>query len=181
MIKAIIMDVDGVIVGKTQGVNFPLPNNKIIQALKDLQKKHIPVVLCTAKFNYAIRDIILKAELRNPHITDGGALIIDPLENKVIKEHVIANTLVEKIVEKAVGEGFYTEVYGANEYYLQKNHVNEFTDKRIRILQKKHIEIDSLLSVIKNIDVIKVTIFVHNQYDKNRVEELLKQFEKEIH
>lgn len=50
MIKAIIADVDGVIVGNRRGVNFPLPNKVVMQKLKDLHKKGIPIVLCTEPF-----------------------------------------------------------------------------------------------------------------------------------
>ena len=51
MIKAIITDIDGVIVGKKHGVNFPLPNDDVIQKLKNLHKTGFPIVLCTAKLS----------------------------------------------------------------------------------------------------------------------------------
>ena len=97
MIKAIICDVDGVIVGKKHGVNFPLPNDLVIQRLKALHTKGIPVVFCTGKFQHGIFELVRKANLRNPHITDGGALIINPLDNKIVKEHNLTQNLVQKI------------------------------------------------------------------------------------
>lgn len=81
MIKAIITDVDGVIVGDKKGVNFPLPNERVIERLKAIKKSGIPVILCTGKPTYATEDIIRKAELDNPHITDAGAFIYNPLQN----------------------------------------------------------------------------------------------------
>jgi HAD superfamily hydrolase (TIGR01484 family) len=180
-IKAIIMDVDGVIVGKTQGVNFPLPNKKIITVLKDLQKKNIPVVLCTAKFSHAIKEIIFQANLRNPHITDGGALVIDPLDNKIVKKHVLDNKLVKELVEKCIAHGFYTELFGVDEYYLQKNQISEFTEKRIRILQKEHKGVDSLIEKIDTIEVIKMINFAHTDADKMEIDKLLTPFKDRIH
>src|SRR5260221_3580759 len=134
MIKAIVTDVDGVIVGDKHGVNFPLPNSVISEKLKALHKHGMPIILCTAKFNYSIKDIIQQADLRNPHITDAGALIIDPLNDKIIKKAVFDKALARSIVEKLISNGFYTEVYGIEAYYLQKDHVSEFTEKRIKIL-----------------------------------------------
>ncbi len=49
MVKLIITDVDGVIVGHKVGVNFPYPSQKVIEALKEV-KLSIPVVLCTGKY-----------------------------------------------------------------------------------------------------------------------------------
>ena len=181
MIKAIIIDVDGVIVGKTHGVNFPLPNKKIINALKNLQRRNIPVVLCTAKFNYAVKEIITQADLRNPHITDGGALIIDPLDNKIIKMHLFEKPLVHNIIENAIAQGIYTEMYGVNDYYLQKDHVNGFTNKRIKILQKEHITVNSLKDKINDVDVIKIINFAHTQEEKEKIIKILTPYQDKIH
>ena len=181
MIKAIITDIDGVIVGNKQGINFPLPNTKIINVLHALQQKGIPVVVCTAKFNHAVKKIILQADLRNPHITDGGALIIDPLADAIIKKYVFENALARELVERFIAEKIYTEVYGATEYYLQKNHISAFTKKRIQILQKKHITVDSLIDRIANVEVIKIINFAHSSAEKEKIEKILSPYKERIH
>ncbi|HUQ85673.1 MAG TPA: HAD hydrolase family protein [Candidatus Limnocylindrales bacterium] len=61
MIKAIITDVDGVIIGEKIGYNSPHPHSAVLSALKDIRGKGIPVALCTAKPYYAILDIIKDA------------------------------------------------------------------------------------------------------------------------
>lgn len=176
MIKAIITDIDGVIVGKNPDVNFPLPNKKVINTLRKLHNRGIAVVICTAKFNHAVKEIIIKAGLRNPHITDGGALIIDPLENKIIKKHIFTKGVVSELVKEFVTHNIYTEVYGAEDYYLQENHIGEFTEKRIRILQKKQITVKSLVEQVDKIDVIKIINFAHNENDKKQIESILQPF-----
>ncbi|HVA97162.1 MAG TPA: HAD family hydrolase [Candidatus Acidoferrales bacterium] len=181
MIQAVIMDVDGVIVGKKSGINFPLPNVLVIKALRRLNEKGIPVILCTAKFNHAVKEIIIQAELRNPHITDGGALIIDPLNEKIVKKHVFPKDLARTIVEQVLSQNFYTEVYGVNDYYLQKDHIGKFTEKRIKILQKEHTAVDSLLDKIDEIEVIKIINFAHTSEDRLQINKLLDQFSEKIH
>ncbi|MCL4365842.1 hypothetical protein M1437_01295 [Patescibacteria group bacterium] len=43
MVKLIVLDVDGVIVGHKPGINFPYPNQKVIETLKAVCQKGIPV------------------------------------------------------------------------------------------------------------------------------------------
>lgn len=181
VIKAIISDVDGVMVGKQQGVNFPLPDPLVINRIKDLRTKQIPFILCTAKFNFAILEIITKADLQNPHITDGGALIIDPLNHQVIKKHVFPKKLAERIVSACINNHLYIECYGAKDYVIQKNQISMFTEKRIAILQKKHKAVPSLAKHATHVDVIKIIAFADHEQDKRRVEKALHPFIRDIH
>src|SRR5579863_4377412 len=181
MLKAIVTDVDGVIIGKKQGVNFPLPNNTIIKALRDLHKKGIPIVLCTAKSSHVIKKIAKQADLRNPHISDAGALITNPINNEIIKKRVFDNELKRNIIEEVLSHNFYTEVYGVEEYYLQKNHISEFTEKRIQVLQKHPITFDSLLHKIDELEVIKIKVFAHNHEEKEKIATILEQFNEKAY
>ena len=79
MVQAVILDVDGVIVGGKEGFNFANPHAEIVPSFKTIHEKGMPLVLCTGKFVYAIKDFVIAAHLDNPHIADGGAIIIDPV------------------------------------------------------------------------------------------------------
>ena len=86
MIRGIILDIDGVIVGEKIGFNSPYPHPDVIQKLKSLREKWIVVSLCTAKPHFSIQKIIVDAGLNNLHITNGGGVIIDPINNVVLKK-----------------------------------------------------------------------------------------------
>ena len=88
-IKGIILDVDGVIVGEKIGFNSPNPNIHVINKLKEIRKKGTPISLCTAKPHFSIGKIIKEAELNNYHIADGGSVIINPIDNTIVKKHVM--------------------------------------------------------------------------------------------
>jgi hydroxymethylpyrimidine pyrophosphatase-like HAD family hydrolase len=88
-IKAIILDVDGVIIGEKVGFNSPYPNEIVTNAMKTIQNSGIPISLCTAKPHFAIDKIIQDSDLDNVHITDGGGVIIDPIKNIVLKKNII--------------------------------------------------------------------------------------------
>ncbi|MBW3569041.1 HAD hydrolase family protein [Candidatus Parcubacteria bacterium] len=120
-IKAIITDVDGVMVGKTEGIDFPLPRKNVIDRLKKISKDDIPVVLCTAKFGDSVKQIVIEADLHNPHITDGGALIIDYVGNTTIKSHLLNNKIVNQFTEETLNYDIYTEIYTPISYFVQKS------------------------------------------------------------
>lgn len=181
MIKAIITDVDGVIVGDKNGVNFPLPNERVIERLKAIKKSGIPVILCTGKPTYATEDIIRKAELDNPHITDAGAFIYNPLQNQIIKEHTIAKDLSTRIGEISLKNNFYLEIHTSKGYYVQKDQVYELTDTRISILQKEPFLVDSLLEIIPTLDIIKILAFTKTDTEKSQLETILDPFNDAIH
>ncbi len=49
MINAIILDIDGVIVGEKIGFNSPNPHPDVLKALPNVREKDIPIILCSAK------------------------------------------------------------------------------------------------------------------------------------
>jgi hydroxymethylpyrimidine pyrophosphatase-like HAD family hydrolase len=176
MVKGIILDVDGVIVGDKPGLNFPSPNDDVIDALAKLHAKGMPIVLCTAKFGYAIIDIIKNANLNNPHVTDGGALVINPLEGEIIKEHVIDKELVLEIISECLKQDIYTEIYTPDEFFMQKNQVDDFTQKRIRILQKQPTVVETLSVVATRQDIIKILCFAREDHEVEILSELARKF-----
>ncbi len=165
MVKGIILDVDGVIVGDKPGVNFPYPNGDVIDALYKLHEKGMPIILCTAKFGYAIIDIIKKANLNNPHVTDGGALVINPLEGQIIREHVLEKDVLLELVSKCLSRDIYVELYVPDSYFMDKSQVSEFTKKRIEILQKEPTIVESLSLVASQKDIIKILCFAREDHE----------------
>lgn len=179
MIKALILDVDGVIVGKKSGFNFPNPHEKVIKALKAIRSNGIPVILCTGKFNYAIKEIIHLANLANPHIADGGSLIIDPINNIIIKKAIIPGKIAEEIIKDFQSHKIFTEIYSPEDYFMEKNQDSEIIKKREAILQKKGRIVDSFSDL--DIDnIIKILLVLKNAEEKERVKKALEKFKDEI-
>lgn len=160
MIKLIVLDVDGVIVGHKVGVNFPYPNPKVISALKEIRQKEIPVVLCSGKYYHAIEPIILQAELRNPHIVNSGSMIVDPLGSKTIRTFTLEKNIVSGIIKTCLENNIYIEAYSQDEYFIQKSQVSDFTSKRLLILQKDALVVDSLLDAVSDKEIIRLVPIV---------------------
>ena len=171
-IKGIILDVDGVIVGEKIGFNSPDPNIEVINKLKEIKAKGIAISLCTAKPQFSIKSIIDAAGLDNFHITDGGGVIIDSLNNEIRKKHVIDKELAIKALKLCLENGIYTECYTVNDYYIQGNQVSDITKKHIHILQKDPIIVKDLISESINCDITKIMPIALDNEDKIRVIEL---------
>lgn len=178
MVKLIVLDVDGVIVGHKAGVNFPYPNQKVISALKKVKQQGIPVVLCTGKIYHAVELIVQKAHLSNPHIANAGALIFDP-KTKKFESFNIDKNLVLNIITTCSQNKLYLEVYFENDYFIQKDAVNEITVRRTHILQKNPKIVKSLIEEVKKQKVAKITVLAMDEQDRKRIEKLLEQYQNQ--
>jgi hydroxymethylpyrimidine pyrophosphatase-like HAD family hydrolase len=180
MIKAVVLDVDGVIVGDKIGVNSPYPHPLVLAKLKDIRLKGIPVVLCTAKPHYSIQTIISEAGLANPHITSGGAVIIDPVNHQILKKCVIPQELAREVAETYLDRNIYTEVYTVDNYYLQKNQVSPVTDIHAQILQRKPVLVDSILEITDKSELVKIMPVARDDRDKIQLTEIFLPFENKL-
>ncbi len=179
-IKAIILDVDGVIVGEKIGYNSPNPHPEVTEKLRQIQNTGIPIILCTAKPHFALKKLIVDANLDNFHITDGGGVIIDPLQNRILTKHCIPSEIAPKVVEKLLSTNVYTEIYTVDNYIIASSQKGEITDKHELVIQSKPKEVESLLSYIKNIEITKIMPIAKNIDDKMIVDKTLQQFVPEV-
>jgi len=176
MIKGIILDVDGVIVGEKIGYNSPYPHPDVIARLKAIESKGVAISLCTAKPHYAIRQIIDDAELRSLHITDGGAVAIDPIDNIVLASHPIDTDLAQQVVRAYLDSGVYVEAYAKDEYLIDEPQQSELTSTHSHILQCQPRLCLSLVEEIGKQDIFKIMPVAKDETDKARLEAVFKPF-----
>jgi len=176
MIKAIILDVDGVIIGEKIGYNSPHPHPDVVAALKKVREKGIAVCLCTAKPHYSISEEINKPNLHNPHIADAGAVIIDPIDKIIVEKHVLDKELVKEILQTLREAGVYVEFYTVNDYFIQKDQASEITKKHTHILQRKPALLTDIVDESGVYDTTKIMPIATDNEDKKRVSEILEQF-----
>ena len=179
-IKGIILDIEGVIVGEKIGFNSPSPHPDVISALKQIKSKGIPISLCTAKPHFAIKDIIENAELDNLHITDGGGVIIDPIDNVILKSNIIDSDIAIKILETYISNNVYTEFYTVDDYFIQKNEECDITKQHTHVLQQEPKILESIIDSAKSNKLTKIMPIAKNQEDKKRLIELFKPFENDL-
>lgn len=176
MIKAIILDVDGVTIGEKIGYNSPHPHADVVAALKKIREKGIAVCLCTAKPHYSIFEEIDRPNLHNPHIADAGAVIIDPIDNIIVEKHLLKKGLIKEILQTLRDQGVYVEFYTVEDYFIQKGQLSEITKKHTHILQREPVILSDIVAESNKYDVTKIMPIVKDTEDKKRVSAILEQF-----
>ena len=174
-IKGIILDVDGVIVGEKIGFNSPNPHIDVINKLKELRNEGISISLCTAKPHFSIGKIIKDAGLDNYHIADGGSVIINPINNSIVKKHIIDKKLVKQILKKYIQNDVYVEFYTVDNYFIQKSQENNITPKHIHILQANPVMLDNIEVESEKYDVTKIMPIALDEQDKSRVAKIFEE------
>lgn len=173
-IKNIIIDIDGVIVGKNEGVNFPLPNEEVINKLREVKQKGINISLCTAKPCFAITEVVQKVGLDVFHIVNGGGLIVNPISNEILKQYIIDMNEARKLVNLCMTNNVRIEAFTKDKYYIFLGEDVELTKKRETILRQKAIIISSVDEII-NEDIIEFKVIAH----KDKVDNVTNLFNNE--
>jgi hypothetical protein len=163
-IQAIILDIDGVIVGEKIGYNSPHPHSDVLSKLSTISANGTAVILCTAKPHFAIGDIIRGANLSNPHITDGGGVLICPVSNTVLKKSVIDSNEAKRIIKACLQNNIYIEAYTTDKYIIQNSQVCDITPQHTHILQTPPTIVDDILSVDE--EITKIMPVVHGDTGK---------------
>lgn len=168
-IQGIILDVDGVIVGEKIGFNSPNPHIDVINKLRELRNKGISISLCTAKPYFSIGKIINDARLDNYHIADGGSVIINPINNIIVKQHILDKQLVKQVLKMYIENNVYTEFYTVDNYFIQKSQENEITPQHRHILQDDVVMLENIAEESIKYNVTKIMPIALNEEDKIRV------------
>ena len=174
-IKGIILDVDGVIIGEKIGFNSPHPHNEVINKLKTIKNKGIDISLCTAKPYFAIQKEIEDASLNNLHITDGGSVIINPIDSIVESKHILDKEQARALLNMCIENNIYVEFYTVDNYFIQKGQECEITKQHIHILQKEPIILKDLVEQSMNEEITKIMPIALNKEDIERVNNLYKE------
>jgi hydroxymethylpyrimidine pyrophosphatase-like HAD family hydrolase len=181
MIKAILLDVDGVIVGTRDGVNFPYPSESVITGLKSYQNKGIPISLITAKTNFSsTRETIKRADLNNLHVTDAGAVLIDPISYTIASKHPLDKDLALSLLRSTdIGEIFW-EVYTIEDWYGQKDVQTDIRIAHEKVLDMPIKIVDDIYKFTEGLDEIIKLMIVYPPSQKAYLKEKFAQFEGKV-
>jgi HAD superfamily hydrolase (TIGR01484 family) len=176
MIRGIILDVDGVIVGGKPEFNFPIPHYDVIVALKKLNQEGVSVSFCTAKPGFVISKLVKQIGLDTIHISNGGSEIINHIQNKIIETHPLDQISAIKFVNETLRQGLYTEVYTTKGYSIQNGTFCKLTEINISILDTKPQEVPSLKTFVANNEIIKIMPAAFTKDQKLLIEHMMFDF-----
>lgn len=180
MIRAIITDIDGVILGNKTGFNFPELSIKTQDAIKQLQKKSISISLCTAKAYFAIKQrIISPNNLNGIHISDAGALITTAATGEIIV-NAINNRIAEELSSIINNENIYIELYTPNNYYIfdNTNRNRAIYEGRVNNLGKQPVTIKSVKEISE--PIIKLYTLPETYFKRDLLNELAAKYQESV-
>jgi hydroxymethylpyrimidine pyrophosphatase-like HAD family hydrolase len=139
MIKGVIIDIDGVIVGSKAGYNFPDPHPDVLTRLKSMNDSGIVVSLCTAKPYFAVEKLVRDAGLTGLQITNGGGVLVNATDNTTVKSYTLERSVAAKIVRTCLDNDCYVEIHTELDYYAQLSQKSDTTVMHTRILQRQNV------------------------------------------
>ena len=119
-IRAILLDVDGVIVGN-EGLGALGRDSEMIKRLKEIREGGVQIILCTARSAFAIKDIVEYANLDNLHVTDNGGTVISPISGQVLRQVFIDENQARRVLEMCLANSFSTRAYTHEKSMIQKS------------------------------------------------------------
>lgn len=181
MIKAILLDVDGVIIGTKQGINFPQPNETVIEGLQQYQQRGIPISLITAKPSFsAIKETIQQSGLRNLHITDAGSVLVDPVSYTPVQKHPFPKELLIEMIKSSDRNQIYWEIFTIDNWYAQEGLMREQRVIHEKILEKPQTQVSNILATAKELpEVIQLKV-LYLPEQKEILERTLEPFKLEL-
>lgn len=171
MIKAIALDIDGVIVGTKRGINQPNPSILVSKALHKVHGNGVPVVFISAKTSFAVSQNIKHIGVDNPHISDSGAVLLNPIRGELLEVKAISSIDAQHILS-SIPDVAYVNLFTTRDYFILKKvqeKFPEFVKKYSVVMQRSPIAVENFNQIIKNETVIKINIFVFNTQEKNKI------------
>ena len=176
-IKAVILDIDGVLVGSKKGYNWPNPNPEVISALYQLHQQGKTISFCTGKASFAIKQMVIDSGIDNIHIADGGAVVYNYISNKIIDKHIINQNIVKRIINDLKKNKIYIELYTIDDYYVEELSVNKITYiQHAQILYRKPVIVKNFDEIINKIEVTKIMPVARDLDQKQEIIKLIEPY-----
>ena len=168
MIKAIVLDIDGVIVGNQEGINFPHPSKKVSTILRKIHDSGIPVSFLTGKPTFAAAGNIRAVGIDNPHIADGGATIFNPMKNQIIHSENIDKKDILNLLN-AIPKNTYVNIFSTKDYFLEKSLENDFTKKYAKFVGKYPKIVNDVKKIVEEEAIPKINIYAFSESEIEKI------------
>jgi HAD superfamily hydrolase (TIGR01484 family) len=176
-IKAIYLDVDGVITGSHKGFNSPHPHPKVIEALKQVRERGIPVILCTARPCFAVASMVKAANLDNLHITSSGSLISNLLTGVIHELRLMGSQFVKYLVQTCLQAGIPTEIHTCDGLYVQTDQECSAFKQHAEELLTQPVVVADLVEFSGHAEIIQVIVVSQDKTQQEQIEHILRLFE----
>lgn len=182
MIKAVVLDIDGVIVGTKKGINLPNPSFRVCQALRKVHNSGIPVVFITAKTSLAAFKNIKHVGIDNPHIADSGAVLFNPVRGELLHVKPMPPADIRHVLS-SMPKNTLINLFTTKDYFVVEEMQDKFSDfvkKYSGLMQRLPVPFNSFDKIINNEKVVKINIYAFSSKEKKKLNEMISKSKGEI-
>lgn len=180
MIKAIVLDVDGVVVGPRSD-QYPHPTRRLSALLQDIERRGISVSLLSGKTSFIIGETIKHIGLGGLHVADSGAVVFDAMNDTCVFENTITPRALQSVIQAFAHTDINLHAFSRREYVQLRPFDPEFNKRYINLIGRPPSEV-SLAAFISRHATLKLNIYAFNAAQKKQIDEILSQFsEKDFH
>jgi len=175
MIKAVVLDVDGVVVGPKSD-QHPHASKRVSSALSAIQEK-IPVSLLSGKTSFVIGETARQIGLTGAHVADSGAVVFDPMKREVISQASLPASVVESVVVHCADNQVLAHLFTPTQYFSY--HANgAFSFERIyaELMHVKPAHISSAQEV-EDQEVVKINLYAFDDRQKGVINNIAAEVE----
>jgi Cof subfamily protein (haloacid dehalogenase superfamily) len=174
LIKLIACDLDGTLLDDNHEITED--NRKVIE---DLKNRDIPFVIATGRIYPSAAEFSKDLKLKTPVIACNGAVIKDPIEDKILYHFPVETDSMLEMVKICKKFDIYFHIYTMDTVYAERNErlilkYNEWKEKDpMRSLVKTGV-VSDIVPIIKNNVVYKLGIYVDEAGAEEAYKELVK-------
>jgi Cof subfamily protein (haloacid dehalogenase superfamily) len=173
-IQALVLDVDGVLVGSVRDFNFPHPHPDVISALRKINSTGTKISLCTARPSFSTFKIIEGANLDNLHIANNGAEIFNHLRSEITYK-TVETKIAKQIIKHFTQENFYCEVHHPGRYFIESKQNNDLAKNLAEVRRQNPELVEDLEATIQENNILRLLI-AYEKKQKSELEQALKLF-----
>lgn len=164
-IKAIVLDLDGTLLSS---------NLKILEqtqkVLQQLIQDGIRVIIATGRTPQTAIPMTKELNIKAPMVLANGALIYDPVQNKIINSNNIQKSTVNALLKLSKNINKSLNIYTLNRIYLEQDkilaYMNESGDKKENLLNHTYLDLDKEI-------VLKCEFFGPNDGKNAKLKEIV--------
>lgn len=172
MIRAVVLDVDGVVVGSEKGNNFPHPGLEVSAALKKIHASGIHVAFLTGKSSHTLTKMVKQLGIDGLHVGDSGAMVCDPVNGTVAYASYVPYKPLMNLLAALEEHHIQTFIFTEKTYYALEKYKSAFTEIYSRVIDLEPHFVESYEDVHEQ-NILKVNIIAHSEQDKKTVAEIM--------
>lgn len=150
-IKLVCFDVDGTLVGRDLRIS-----ERVVSAIRAMRNRGIEGCLVTGRMYQATIGFARELRLTGPMVCYQGAAIVDPVEDRVLRDLPLVNSTVREIIDYAQRERMHLQLYRNDSYYCEER--NRFSELYARLSGVEPVIVPSLREAFAQSPATKAVI-----------------------